>query len=439
MSVISIVKQLNEKIPYEFKKPFSGLIRRQLINHPVFIETLKTLEKADSMTAEEIETLQLKRLKSVLIRAATHSPYYHDLFRRIRFEPEFFKTFSDLELIPVLTKTELKKHYNEILTDDIHDSYEVSTGGSTGVPLTIQMEKDAIYREWAFIYHYWANYGYDYHTSKLATLRGVDIGNQKYVINPLYNEIRLNIFMLNEISFMNYIKAIDEFEADFLYGYPSAVFTFCRLANSLNVNIKGRFKGIFLISENLYSFQEKLIEDTTNSPIAIFYGHTERCVFAERYNGVYRFNPLYGVIEFSDEGFPIVTGFINRKTLLIRYVLDDLVEPAGDGVYRITGHRESDIIYGKNGEEFRASLLDFHGVLSKNLSDFQIMQQEPGKITILYTDDISDDFKNMFVDNSKRKFGESIDISFNLVENIQKTKRGKYKILIQKYNMKIES
>lgn len=216
-----------------------------------------------------------------------------------------------------------------------------------------------------------------------------------------------------------YNKKIDNFNADFIYGYPSAVYNYCRLNQEAKIDISGKYKAALLISENLYPFQEEMIKSVLECPIVIFYGHSERAVFAEHYDKGYIFQSLYGITEIGPEGEPIVTGFINGKTPLIRYMVDDQVEYV-DGEYcKISGHRDSEVVYGRNGERIRAGVLDFHGILLGKVREFQFYQSIPGEIEIWIKDqNVTDvELKNL-QRKFEKQFGKFFSCRVKRVENI---------------------
>ena len=433
---IAVIKKLNEDMPYWMKRPFAHIIRNRLIKNKIFLKQYELLERADGMSEQEISEFQMDELKKVLVHAYRHTAYYRELMDSCDFNPEAVRSPDDLKRLPVLTKELLKENYENLQADDINNFYDVRTGGTTGEPTHVLMEKDAIYREWAFTYHYWSKFGYDCRKSKLATLRGVDLHGKIYEINPLYQEIRFNIFRLNRDNVKEYIKRIESFGADFIYGYPSAVYNLCRLAKEAGIKLEHRFKAVLLISENLYDFQESEIKAVLACPIAMFYGHSERAVYAEKYDGGYTFQPLYGITEISDEGHPIVTGFINGKTPLIRYEVDDCVEPIEDERVSIVGHRNSEVVYGANGEQFRASALNFHGAISTRFPWFQFVQEVPGKVSLrVPTGYASQEELNHICTEIDSRSGGAIEVTIEIMAESPEFCGGgryKYKLLVQK-------
>ena len=424
---ISKIKKLNEKIPDWVKLPFGNLIRHQLISNSVFVEQYRGLESMSMKSTED----KIETLKQCLTNAYTHTTYYRNLFDRIGFNPEEFSDFKQIERIPILTKEVLQREYLNIAADNIDNYYEVTTGGTSGKPTKVLMDKDAIYREWAFVYHYWSEYGYDYKVSRLATLRGVDFNGKKYKYNPLYAEIRLNPFLMGESTIVDYIKKIKTFHADFLYGYPSAVYNFCRLCLEKNIDIQEQFKAIFLISENLYPYQENVITAVTQATIAMFYGHSERAVFAEKKEGTeYIFNAQYGYTEIGENNEIITTGFINPKMPLIRYLVDDVAMPMNDGTYKILGHHSSEVLYGKEGIQISMAALNFHDDSFDGVEAYQFVQNTIGKCELHIVGEPVNGI-SVLAKRVQRKLGENIECRVIQKKQIEYTKRGKYKMVIQ--------
>lgn len=429
---IKKIKRLNDIVPFWIKRPFSKVIRRQLINNPVFLRQYQELEQAESLSENEKKKVQETKIKEILQHAYAHTSYYHNLFDSIGLNPSSAEPLTELEKIPILTKELLEKNYDALSADNIQDFYDVSTGGTSGKPVNLLMEREAIFREWAFVYHYWSKFGYDYRKSRLATLRGIDFNGKYFIENPLYMEIRLNPMLMNRNNIAEYIKRVKAYKATFLYGYPSSVYNFCKLSEENHIDISKIFKGVFLISENLYPFQEEKILHTTKCPIAIFYGHSERAVFAERYSSGYKFNSYYGKTEISQTGEPVVTGFINKKMPLIRYVVDDKAEVIQDGIYHISGHHDSEVLCGINGEEISAAMINFHDDTFDGVEAYQFVQSKPGRCVLRVQTGrpLTSVQSERILGRIRNKLG-GIVCTVERVDKIELTKRGKYKMVIQ--------
>ncbi len=66
--------------------------------------------EAETYSREQIEAVQLVRLRNVVERAA-HSPFYGERFKKLGLTPADIKTLDDLRRIPVTTKDDLRAGY----------------------------------------------------------------------------------------------------------------------------------------------------------------------------------------------------------------------------------------------------------------------------------------------------------------------------------------
>lgn len=431
---IALLKKLNTQVPDPVKMTLAPVIRGTLIYNPTFQNQLSELRKMDAQTYAEIEKSQFKKLKETLVHAYEHTKYYRFLFDNIGFDVNKFHNVNEISRIPVLTKELIKNNFSDLQADDKKDFYAATTGGSTGTPLKVYLDKDSIYREKAFIYHFWERFGYDYKSSKLASFRGADFKGRNFRFNPLYNEIQCNPCNINSDTIREYYQRIRKFGAEFLHGFPSAIYSFCRFAKAAGLDIKDKYKAVFFISENVYDFQREFIEETLGCVSAAFYGHSERAVFAEQLygsHGGYFFNDYYGFCQISNKGNIICTGFINQKMPLIRYELDDTAVKESDS-FLIKGHREG-VLYGKNDEFISMAAMEVHSTILEKVVSYQFWQKERGQLDVLVVPiqpllkQDKCDLQNLF----QLKVGNAIDVKIQAVTTPKLTSRGKFKLLIQ--------
>ncbi|HYT26802.1 MAG TPA: phenylacetate--CoA ligase family protein, partial [Actinomycetota bacterium] len=62
--------------------------------------------KTETLGREELEALQLAKLRRLAEWAAARSPFYARSFRRAGFRPEQLETLADLRRLPYLTRDE---------------------------------------------------------------------------------------------------------------------------------------------------------------------------------------------------------------------------------------------------------------------------------------------------------------------------------------------
>lgn len=431
---IALLKKLNQKMPDRLKSIFAPLIRKQLVGNPIFLEQYSLLDTADSQSEKENKSQQLELLKICLTRAYENVPYYKELFDKCDFSPYAFSDFGQIEKIPFLEKETIQRRFSDLVDDTCEDFYEATTGGSSGIATCVSLDRASIYKERAFIYHFWSKFGYNYTKSKLATFRGIP-GKKNTKLNPLYGEIQLTPFNLNDKTVHEYVKAIDRFGAEFIQGYPSSIANFCMLAREKSLALRKPMKAVFLISENLLDWQRAEIENYFSCPIVPFYGHTERAVFAECDQGLdlgYRFNSLYGYTEVLDDGTVICTGFINPRMPLIRYKLDDAVFVTKEPYYLVEGHRDGVALIGKNGEKItQTSFEGMHVKALAKVSAYQLVQNNIGECDFLFM--AEEKLNQIEIDRIAEELNRgiaSLEWTPKQVETFQLTDRGKFKPII---------
>lgn len=431
----NILKKLNENMPEFTKYILSKNIRNRLIKNKIFIEEYNKISEYNKMDDSSKKEIQLKALKEQLIYAYENTKYYKKIFDKVKFNPYLFNDKSELNIIPLLTKNDILNNYDEFISKQNINYYEASTGGSTGKPLKIYLDKDSIYKEKAYIYNHWSKLGYDYRKSRVVTFRGIDFKGKIKKYNPLYNEIIVNPFIMKEDNIKEYVKIINNFKCEYLHGYPSAIYSFCKLIKKQNIKLSIPIKGVFFISENVYDEQRNLIEEVLNCKTLAFYGHSERSVFGEEEDRVYSFNGLYGYVEFetiNDTDHIICTGLINKKMPLIRYLTDDSIEVKNNG-YLITGHRSKNVLIGKNDENISMASMEFHSNAFEKVRAFQFEQNVKGKVIFYIVEDSKlskNDIRNIELELLK-KFNSVIEYEIKIVDKVKLTPRGKFDMLIQ--------
>lgn len=430
-----VLKKLNNVMP-DFVKGLGGrLIRNKLIKNEVFLKQYEELEELEKLDIVSREKLQFTKLKNILCYAYENTIYYNKVFNKVGFNPYEMKKVEEIKKIPMINKELIISNIEEFLSNEKLNYYNASTGGSTGKALEILLEKDSIYKEKAFIYHHWSKLGYDYKKSKIVTFRGLNFNGKIKKYNPLYNEIVLNPFLLSCDTVLKYKNIIEKFDADYIHGYQSAIYSFCKILKLKNVKLSNKIKGVFYISENIDEVKNKFIEEFLSCKSTAFYGHSERAVFAEQYGDKYIFNDAYGYTEVGNiDGINriVCTGFLNKKMPLIRYLTDDEAIEFKEG-YKINGHRQKEVLIGKNGEEVSIAAMEFHNEVFSKIRMFQFEQNEKGYFTFnIVEDDILTNSDMKIIEKAiKEKLSEAFDFSIKKVSKVKLSNRGKFSLIVQ--------
>ena len=67
--------------------------------------------KQETLPREELEALQLRRLRDLCNRVYANVPFYRKRFDEIGITPADIKTPADLRLLPFTEKQDLRNHY----------------------------------------------------------------------------------------------------------------------------------------------------------------------------------------------------------------------------------------------------------------------------------------------------------------------------------------
>ncbi|AEA33544.1 phenylacetate--CoA ligase family protein [Hippea maritima] len=101
-------------------------------------------KEMETLPREEIEKLQLKRLKETLARIKKSSSVFREKYKDI--EPDDIKSLDDLKRLPMIEKDELRRAYpfSHIVSKDVDWMRMHMSSGTTGTPVINVMTKNDI-------------------------------------------------------------------------------------------------------------------------------------------------------------------------------------------------------------------------------------------------------------------------------------------------------
>jgi len=433
MNIMNFIKVLYEKVPKGIKYAFSPIFIRLMVYNPEFKKTWNELDSFEKLTVEEKKKKQLEKLKNAMIYAYNNVPYYKEIFNRASFNPKTMQKVDEIKALPILEKADAV-HIGEKLYSEEKNLkyYKTFTGGSSGQALTVLLDRDSIYRERACVVHYLSQLGYDPLKTRTVAFWGHN-KDENYYYSPLKNEIVISPFRLFKKDQLTSIcNDINKFGATFVMGYPSAIYLFAQMLE--NTNKKMHFDHVVYYAENCNDEERQYIEKVLDCSVDSYYGHTERACFAEIRNTGCFFNDYYGYTELiptdtEDEYRIVCTGFLSRKMPLIRYATDDVVKIQSDGNMHLIGHKRSETyLIGKDGQKIFKGSMTLHIEELKKIKQYQYVQYEPGKAELLIvkeTEISSEEFRNInkYI---KRRCEGLLDVEIRYVDEIKLTTRGKY-------------
>jgi len=437
-----LLKKIRDNLPEPVKYLTAPVFRNKLIKNKEYLRYKNLLSERESLGNEVVEQYQLSELKRILIHSYENVPYYTELFNRVEFSPYKIKSAKEIKIIPILTKEIIHSNFDKLIsTKKIPGGhYNATTGGSTGEPLKVLLDYNCVFKENAFIDHYFKKLGYQT-KDRFATFRGINFGDKFWKYNPMYNELIFSPFKLSSKTVSTYVNKMNKIKPDYLHGYLSSLVYLARLMAEIDLKLKKPIKGIFLISESIDKNNRNFLESFFQTKSLTYYGHSERCIIAEEVHpNEYTFDPYYGyteLIQTKDSGNTIVgTGFLNKTMPLIRYKTDDICYSNGE-YFMIDGRWKGSMgLLGINNEFVSHAAFNFHSEIFRNVTSYQFIQKQKGKADLLLV--VNQNFKTEEIKIMNKEIDKKtkgvIEFNIKVTDQLILTNRGKYKMFISDIN-----
>jgi len=437
------------KTPDIFRIPINLIPLSYRLGGKTFINTLELLNSKEK-SEEYSGRYQKNKLCYLLKLAVKNVPYYKNI--KLSGEP-----YKDLKKFPIVDKELIRNNFNLFINQNIKlkKSYYVTTGGTTSSPFGFYLDNSTYGAEWAFVVNAWKRVGFKL-GDKIASFRGIEFNHANktklWQTNPIYNMLEFSPFHMSNNNIRLYIEKLNKYKPKFIHGYPSAISILAKYIDNHNVKLNN-IEAILAISENIYPGQREYLENIFNTRLFSFYGMSEKVVMAPEceYDTRYHCHPFYGHTEVIDKnnnvnegefGEVVGTGFLNESMPFIRYRTGDYAKISNEKcicgrnhllLENLKGRWKQEMIYGQNGSPISITSINFHSNIFKNVNKIQIIQNSMGVIDLLLEKNSQynvNDEKNIY-NAFSRKFSDILQVNILYTENINLTKRGKGKLLIQ--------
>jgi len=122
------------------------------------LQYLKEYERNLDLSLEQIKEKQTAACRNLLLHAFETVPYYQSEWRLNGFDPTNFVEITDLEQLPILTKSIIAERYRDFSSSLYRASnIKKATGGSTGRPFRFELDYQSQERRQAVM---WRGYGW---------------------------------------------------------------------------------------------------------------------------------------------------------------------------------------------------------------------------------------------------------------------------------------
>ena len=426
----------------------TSTLKTKLRRGKLFHNLLEELEHSQQLSHAELIERQNQQLRHTIRQAYNTVPYYQQLFDKLNLTPQAINTVDDLQLLPVMRKSDVRGKEKQFISKAIGLKTKTTTSGTTGTPLTLYRDRHSINLEHASIWRQrrWGGVDLD---DTIASLRGDIVAPAdaeqppfwKYV--PAENRWIMSSYHLCDRFIPYYLEHLRA-DISAIEGYPSAIYRLARYMRDRQLE-PIPVKAVFTSSEELPDYRRQLIEQYFGK-IFDHYGQSERVAhiaMCERGNHHYAMD--YSIIEFlpteySDLYKIVGTTLHNAAMPLIRYDTNDLARishkscPCGRAfpvVDSIAGRLE-DYIATPAGKFVGGMGIAFGGVA--NITEGQIIQEQLDLLRVLVvpTADFNDRDRQVLLTNMRSRLGEDQEIIIQPVDSIPRTKAGKFKTTVSK-------
>jgi phenylacetate-CoA ligase len=430
----------------------SGVKRRNTFRY------LRELERTQWLRREELEAVQLRALQRLVAHAAERCPYYRDTWRSLGLNPAELTTHDHFRRWPVIDQRTVREN-RLAMRAQVPGMRLLSkaTGGSTGIPLELDLNPDSYDRRFAasFRGYSWASAGPG--TKQLYLWGGMlgDVPRWKRIKNRwyegLYRRRVLDCFHFGPDRADDFVAELDRYRPDVIVAYTNPLYEFARVLDETG---RRPFTPASVVvgAEKLHDFQRAVIERVFRAPVFETYGCREFMLIGaecERHTGLHVTAEQLAVEVLDDDGAPVpagtegnvvITDLYNYGMPFVRYMNGDRAIagaeacPCGRGLpllQKVVGRR-LDVLVTRDGrtvpgEFFPHFLKDFSAVRR-----FQVIQSSPDDILLrLVLGPSWSQTDQARVEAEVRKvIGPRCRFTIEVVNDIPLTPAGKHRVVV---------
>lgn len=400
------------------------------------------------MPPPKMEELQTKKLKAILRHAYFSVPFYHRKFDEAGVKPDDIRAIEDLERIPPTTKDDIQRAPIDDIVSKSFDPKKCKrdiTSGTSGVPLTTYMDKDAL----------------DFYSAVwLAVFRenGVKFLDKKAIIGEPRNFRKRSWTEYLGIMRQKYLSIFDDaqtqldalrtYRPDIIEGYPSSLSIIADLNRMQKEGLKSRL--VFTQAETLDGETRKLISLSFGADLLDYYGSSEFSLIAwecPKHVG-YHINSDCMVVEFlrngdsvdcNERGEITCTSLVNYAMPLIRYCQGDIGVPLKElcpcgktlPTMKVIEGRADDFLTALDGRIISPTVFfpypfkDF-----ARIRQFKVIQEKKDYLRIqliVNGNPLADEVLNEARKEIRRVFGKDMQVEFDFLDEFKRDPSGKIK------------
>jgi phenylacetate-CoA ligase len=418
----------------------------------------------------ELKIIQEERLSRLLNHAANNVPFYKEKVSK--------RNGISLLDFPILTKSDIKKHFYSIMTSDLRSQYSpkqgrgkgyswlvVKTGGSTGEPTIVVHDRE--YRDRAKAGLLYATHlcgfplgtPYFFLWGNMQEISHIKESPAQRLRSFLANETVLNAFKMGNEDIEKYINIINSSSAQHMKAYADAAYQLARYARMHGKKVRF-LKSIMACAGTVTQDLRETLEDVFQAKVHNKYGSRDCAEMACECDrgGIHILanNVIIEVVDvkgnplpFGQTGRILVTLLSNYSFPIIRYEIGDEGALSADScpcgrpfplLDRIEGRSIEFLTNDDGGFVSPVYIRHIVGVIhnpgwirrfqfiQNSLTTYELyLEAEPQTTEIQFKDT-----ESLLKKDLKAVLGDRSDIRLIRVEEIQPTASGKFLYTINK-------
>ncbi|MDO8651362.1 MAG: AMP-binding protein [Undibacterium sp.] len=418
----------------------------------------RQMEQSQWWSAEQLQALQLSRLKQLLSHAQQHVPYYRQLFAQLGFEAAQVASLDDLARLPFLNKADIRANTEALKSEQAQHLARFNTGGSSGEPLIFFIGKERVSHDVAAKWRATRWWDVDIGDREIVVWGSpIELGaqdNVRAMRDKLFRTKLLPAFEMSMQKLDDFLEQIRQTRPKMLFGYPSALSHFARHAahRGLRMDDLG-IQVAFVTSERLYDEQRSQIAETFGCRVANGYGGRDAGFIAHQCPQgsmhitaediiVEIVNPQGLAVAAGEAGEIVVTHLATSEFPFIRYrtgdigVLADTPCACGRGlpVLKEIQGRSTDFLIAQNGTVMHGLALIYILRDLPQVRAFKIIQEslDLTRVLVVPEHELNSELSEKIVQGFQARLGTGVTIQVEQVAEIPAEKSGKFRYVISK-------
>lgn len=421
----------------------------------VFHDELQRLKERDITDASKMKEIQNQLFLDFLDYAVKNSPFYKNLYKDVDLSK--IKTVEDINMLPIVDKEMLRENIEQVYTIPKSKGNKGVTGGTTGKSLTVYGTPDDGRKRMAYLEWFKSLYGFDIlkHTNARFNGKNIIPINQKAKVfwrdNRCIHQRIYSSFFTSLENLPYYVENLNEFRPQEMDGFVTSLYEVAKFMDDNGIKATFRPMAIFPTSETVLQHHRDILTKVFDCQVIDQYASSEGAPFIIQLPDGYMHECIdTGVFEHikTENGTKlIVTAFHTHGTPLIRYDIgDNIVEFEPDEmpenkyafpIIKAIDGRQADSLYSEErGHISIANLSNVVKNLPNSIKNIQFIQETIDHIHIKVVVDSSryqqkkqepHIFEEMY-----NRFGKNMHFTIEYVDVIERTKGGKYRMIINK-------